>query len=67
MGGRIKICLNPNGVVANLGFNVLAKVCHNRVAVGGIRQTITQGSSFLPTLGFGSESRWDSVYGFSLV
>ena len=32
----------------------------NRVAVGNFLRTLTQGSSCLATLGFGSESRWDS-------
>ena len=32
----------------------------NRVAVGNDLRTVTQGSSCLATLGFGSESRWDS-------
>jgi len=32
----------------------------NRVAVGGVSRTMTQGSSCLATLGFGTESRWDS-------
>src|SRR5206468_6859036 len=32
----------------------------NRVAVGDVSRTITQGSSCLATLGSGTESRWDS-------
>jgi len=32
----------------------------NRVAVGEVCPTMTQGSSCLATLGFGTESRWDS-------
>jgi hypothetical protein len=32
----------------------------NRVAVDDAGGTMTQGSSFLATLGFGTESRWDS-------
>ena len=32
----------------------------NRVAVGEVGWTMTQGSSSLATLGFGTESRWDS-------
>src|SRR6185369_13915206 len=32
----------------------------NRVAVGDVCRTMTQGSSCLATLGFGTESRWDS-------
>jgi len=34
--------------------------CRNRVAVGNILRTMTQGSSCLATLGSGTESRWDS-------
>src|SRR2546427_217941 len=33
----------------------------NRVAVGNVCWTVTQGSAFRATLGFGSESRWDSL------
>src|SRR5205823_5615127 len=33
---------------------------HNRVAVEIFVWTVTQGSAFRATLGFGSESRWDS-------
>src|SRR6266536_4523864 len=32
----------------------------NRVAVGYVSRTMTQGSSCVATLGFGTESRWDS-------
>src|SRR6266487_2006202 len=32
----------------------------NRVAVGDVSRTMTQGSSCLATLGSGTESRWDS-------
>jgi len=32
----------------------------NRVAVGDVCRTMTQGSSCLATLGSGTESRWDS-------
>src|SRR5436190_1228836 len=32
----------------------------NRVAVGEVWRTVTHGSFFLATLGFGTESRWDS-------
>src|SRR5437667_9727614 len=32
----------------------------NRVAVGDVCRTMTQGSSCLATLGYGTESRWDS-------
>jgi len=35
----------------------------NRVAVGNDLRTATQGSSFLATLGFETESRWDSQMG----
>jgi len=33
----------------------------NRVAVEDVCRTVTQGSAFRATLGFGSESRWDSL------
>jgi len=36
---------------------------HNPVGVGFHGRTVTQGSSFLATLGFGTESRWDSWRG----
>ena len=36
------------------------EIGRNRVAVGNDLRTATQGSSCLATLGFGTESRWDS-------
>src|SRR5947207_568335 len=36
------------------------RIGRNRVAVGDVSRTVTQGSSSLATLGFGTESRWDS-------
>jgi len=50
---------NRNAVVAlprqsEIGFR------RNPVGVGFHWRTVTQGSSFLATLGFGTESRWDS-------
>jgi hypothetical protein len=35
---------------------------HNPVGVGKVKGTFTQGSSFLATLGFEAESRWDSSF-----
>ena len=53
---------NPNGVAACVDHR-----CHNPVGVVFLR-TITQGGSFLATLGFEPESLWDSwTAGFSLV
>ena len=55
LGKPLQIITNPNGVVANV-----TRDGRNRVAVGNILGTMTQGSSLLATLGFGTESRWDS-------
>src|SRR5438552_1359776 len=38
---------------------------HNRVAVGEVSWPMTQGSSCLATLGFETESRWDSRMGLN--
>ena len=40
---------------------------HNRVAVDGSSTTPSQGSSFVATLGFESESRWDSTQVVTMV
>src|SRR5688572_13821641 len=37
----------------------------NRVAVGNYLRMLTQGSSCLATLGFGTKSRWDSRFALS--
>ena len=47
--------INPNGVAARA-----SRFCHNPVGVEDILKLVTQGSSFLATLGFVPESRWDS-------
>ena len=51
---------NANGVVANVTREGWKRNGRNRVAVGEVGWTMTQGSSCLTTLGFGTESRWDS-------
>ena len=60
LGERIQMGTNPNGVVANPARVGRNRHGRNRVAVGNILRMLTQGSSFLATLGFGTESRWDS-------
>jgi len=52
---------NPNGVVANPTREGSGRNGHNRVAVENILRTNTQGSSCVATLGFGTESPWDSA------
>ena len=47
-----------NGVVAEVGADVPAWNGHNPVGVGDILRMLTQGSSFLATLGFGTQPRW---------
>ena len=49
---------NRNAVVTD--FMRAMRNSRNRVAVGNVGWTLTQGSSCLATLGFGPESRWDS-------
>jgi len=39
---------------------LLTELGCNRVAVGNYLRTMTQGSACRATLGFGTESRWDS-------
>ena len=55
LGNRI----NANGVVAEVRRG-RERMGLNRVAVGDVSRTMTQGSSCLATLGSGTESRWDS-------
>ena len=50
---------NRNAVVQIQFWFSTRVMGRNRVAVE-IHWTLTQGSSFLATLGFGTESRWDS-------
>ena len=49
---------NPNGVAA-LRRRFVSDHCRNPVGVGDFYSTPTQGSSFLATLGFETESLWD--------
>ena len=45
----------------NLLLHMQPELCQrNRVVVGNVLRTMTQGSSRLATLGFGTESGWDS-------
>jgi hypothetical protein len=46
---------NPNGVAS-----FVSRLRHNPVGVENILESSTQGSSFLATLGWMPESRWDS-------
>ena len=55
LGGRWEWSINPNGVVPRTGH-----VSRNPVGVDAARNPISQGSSFLATLGCWPESRWDS-------
>jgi hypothetical protein len=57
---------NPNGVVANVARNGGNGNGRNRVAVGNNLRTVTQGSSRLATLGFGTESLWDAYFDTAL-
>ena len=56
----VKQIINRNAVVANVARDGRTGDGRNRVAVGNFLRTMTQGSSCLATLGFGTESRWDS-------
>src|SRR5438128_546178 len=60
LGKGAKEIGNPNGVVA-LGRGDYRR---NPVGVGVVRTWFSQGSSFLATLGFESESLWDSPFFF---
>jgi hypothetical protein len=52
---------NANGVAANVARVRRKRNGRNRVAVDDVAWTLTQGSAFCATLGFGKESRWDSA------
>ena len=60
LGERTHIARYPNGVLAKAAGNAGIGNSHNRVAVVAAGGTLTQGSSCLATLGFETESRWDS-------
>jgi hypothetical protein len=52
-----KQIINRNAVVANVARRA-ERNGRNRVAVGNDLRTVTQGSSCLATLGFGTQPRW---------
>src|SRR6266576_1376029 len=56
----VKQIINRNAGVSNVPRDGVNGKGRNRVAVGDVWWTMTQGSSCLATLGFGTESRWDS-------
>ena len=58
LGSRRTHAINPNGVVPSFA----TPPRHNPVGVAEFFSGRTQGSSFLATLGFGAESRWDSEF-----
>lgn len=60
LGEQSQIKINPNGVVATPAWGRWQRIGRNRVAVGEVLETLTQGSAKGATLGFGPESRWDS-------
>ena len=51
---------NPNGVEAIHTRGGRTRKGRDRVAVGELCGTLIQGSSCLATMGFGTESPWDS-------
>ena len=51
--------INRNAVAAIPSSSVARDVCHNPVGVGDDLIPFTQGSSFLATLGWRTQSRWD--------
>ena len=57
LGKPLKMFSTPTGVVAGEMRAVRNRNGRNRVAVGDVCWMLTQGSSFLATLGFGTESR----------
>ena len=59
LGNRRHDIHNPNGVVAISYASFPRRRCRNPVGVGGFFSMFTQGSSFLATLGFGTQSLWD--------
>ena len=61
LGSRLGKEFNRNAVAANSSRDGRNK-WRNRVAVGDVCWTITQGSAFRATLGFETESRWDSSF-----
>jgi hypothetical protein len=63
LGSIRQIGNNANGVATNVARDGWKRNGRNRVAVGNHSRMLTQGSSCLATLGFGTESRWDSERG----
>jgi hypothetical protein len=49
------------GVAAILFSSAARGICHNLVGVGDAFIPFTQGSSYVATLGYMPESRWDSL------
>ena len=65
LGSRCGNGFNRNAVAANVARDAMKRNGRNRVAVGNFVRTLTQGSSCHATLGFGTESRWDSKTAFN--
>ena len=59
LGRRSTNIINRNAVVAIPFSPVTRAVCHNPVGVGSDLFSFTQGSSFLTTLGWRTQSLWD--------
>ena len=59
LGRRSTNIINRNAVVAMPFSSAARDVCHNPVGVGDDLIPFTQGSSFLATLGWRTQSLWD--------
>jgi hypothetical protein len=59
LGRRYTNIINRNAVVAMPFSSVARDVCHNPVGVGSNLFSFSQGSSFLATLGWRTQSLWD--------
>ena len=60
LGARSEIESTPTALWLRSGARGRERMGLNRVAVGDVSRTMTQGRSCLATLGSGTESRWDS-------
>ena len=59
LGHRPANIINRNAVAAIPSSSVRRDVCHNPVGVGSDLFSFSQGSSFLATLGWRTQSLWD--------
>jgi hypothetical protein len=67
LGHRPQNVFNRNAVATLPFSSAERRICHNPVGVDENLFPFTQGSSCVATLGFGTESRWDSPMGATMA